>query len=109
MTEILQLKLINKLIVTVVKVTVVTVTAVIVIVVIASKVIVIVVIVVADGAFGHKIHYVTIFMEILNPEGNLNCVTDSKVTANLLNVRILPIGGALSGRVCACSLRSRLV
>ena len=76
---------------TVVIVTVVTVTAVIVIVVIASKVIVIVVIVVADGAFGHKIHYVTIFMEILNPEGNLNCVTDSKVTANLLNVLILPL------------------
>ena len=33
----------------------------------------------------------------------------SKVTAFLLNWWILPIGGASSGRVCACSLRSRLV
>ena len=29
--------------------------------------------------------------------------------AILLNVWILPTGGASSGRVCACSLRSRLV
>ena len=33
----------------------------------------------------------------------------SKVTANLPNGWILPIGGVASGRVFACSLRSRLV
>ena len=43
---------------------------------------------------GHKIDYVTIFSEILNPEGHPNCITGSKVTAYLLNVWILPIGGA---------------
>ena len=64
---------------------------------------------VADGAFSHKIDYVTIFMEILNLEGHPNCITSSKITAILLNGLILPIGGASSGRVWACSLRSRLV
>ena len=64
---------------------------------------------VADGAFSHKIDYVTIFKEILNPEGHPNRITCSKVTANLLNGWILPIGEASSGRVCSCSLRSRLV
>ena len=33
----------------------------------------------------------------------------SKVTGILLNVYILPIDGVASGRVCACSLPSRLV
>ena len=64
---------------------------------------------VEDGAFCHKIDYVTIFKEILNPEGYPNCITGSTVTAILLNGWILPIGGASSGRVCACSLRNRLV
>ena len=63
---------------------------------------------VADGAFSHKIDYVTIFFEILNPEGHPNCITGSKATAILLNWWILPIGGASSGRVCSCSLRSGL-
>ena len=63
----------------------------------------------ADGAFSHKIGYITIFKEIVNPEGHLNRITGSKVTAILLNGWVLPIGGASSGRVCACSLRSRLV
>ena len=45
---------------------------------------------VADGAFNHKMDYVTIFKEILNPEGHPNCITDSKVTAILLNGWILP-------------------
>ena len=63
----------------------------------------------ADGAFSHKIDYVTIFKEILNPKGHPNCIYGSKVTAILLNVWILPIGGASWGRVCSCSLRSRLV
>ena len=40
---------------------------------------------VADGAFSHKIDYVTFFREIINPEGHLNRITDSKVTAILLN------------------------
>ena len=33
-------------------------------------------------------------MEILNLEGNLNCVTGFRVTAILLNGWILPFGGA---------------
>ena len=35
---------------------------------------------VADGAFSHKIDYVTIFKEILNPKGHPNRITGSKVT-----------------------------
>ena len=64
---------------------------------------------VKNGAFSHKINYINIFTEILNPEGHQNCCIGSKVTAILLNGWILPTGGASSGRVCACSLRSRLV
>ena len=41
-----------------------------------------------DGAFSHKIGYVTIFKEILK------CLNSSKVTAILLNGWILPVGGA---------------
>ena len=63
----------------------------------------------ADGAFSHNINYVTIFLEILNPKGHSNCITGSKVKVILLNGWILPIAEASSGRVCACSLRSRLV
>ena len=47
-----------------------------------------------DGAFSHKIDYVTILYEILNLEGHLNCITGSRVTAILLNGWILPIVGA---------------
>ena len=61
---------------------------------------------VADSAFSQ--FSVTIFMAILNLEGHPNCITGSKVTAILLYGLILPFGGASSGRVCACSLRSRL-
>ena len=46
---------------------------------------------------------------MLNFKGNLNCMIGSKVTTVLLEGWILPIGGVASGRVCACSLRSRLV
>jgi hypothetical protein len=60
-------------------------------------------------AFSHKIDHVTIFKAILNPEGHPNPITGSKVTAILLKRLILPIGGASLGRVCVCSLRSRLV
>ena len=64
---------------------------------------------VADGAFSHKIDYLPFFYEILNPKGHPNRITDSKVTVILLNGGFLPIGGASSGRVYACSLHSRLV
>ena len=63
----------------------------------------------ADGAFSHKIDNFTIFKEILNPKGHPNRIAGSKVMAILLNGWILPIGGASTGRVCACSLCSRLV
>ena len=51
-----------------------------------------------DGAFSHKIDYVTIFREILNPEGHTNRITGSKVTAIFLNGLILPIGGVSAGK-----------
>ena len=51
---------------------------------------------VADGAFNHKIDYVTIFKEIPNSKGHPNHITGSKGTAILRNGWILPIGGALS-------------
>ena len=62
-----------------------------------------------DGALSHKIDYVTIFKEILNCAGHPNHITGSKVMAILLNGWILPIGWASLGRVCSCSLHSRLV
>ena len=58
---------------------------------------------------GHKIDYVQFFLEIVNPEGHLNCFIGSKVTSILVNMRILPGGGVASGRVCVFSLHSRLV
>ena len=56
---------------------------------------------VADGAFSHKIDYVTLFIKIL--KGIPNCSTCSEVTAILLNGLILLIVGASSGRFWACS------
>ena len=64
---------------------------------------------VGDGASSHKIDWVRKLFEILNIEGHQHCIIGSKVTAILLNGWVLLIGGAASGRVCACSLRSRLV
>ena len=64
---------------------------------------------VKDGAFSHKIDYGLIAQEILNIKAHLNCLIGSKVTEILMNGGILPIGGVASGRVCACSLRSRLI
>ena len=64
---------------------------------------------VEDGAFSHKIDYVTCIFEILNLEGHSNDITGLRVTAIFLNGWILPIDGVASERVCACSLRSRLV
>jgi hypothetical protein len=49
---------------------------------------------VEDGAFSHKMDYVTIFKEILDLQRHPNCITGSKGTAILLNGWILPIGGA---------------
>ena len=48
---------------------------------------------VEDGAFSHKIDYVTIFWEIFNLEGHPNCITCSRFMAILLNDWIFPIGG----------------
>ena len=47
---------------------------------------------VENGAFSHKIDYVTIVQEILNLKGHPYCITGPKVTAILLNWWILPIG-----------------
>ena len=42
-----------------------------------------------EGAdFSHKVDYMTIFEEMLNLEGNLNCITGSRVTAILLWGRV---------------------
>ena len=63
--------------------------------------------IVADGAFSSKIDYVTIFKEIQNPKEHPNYWFKSY--GDFAGWWILPIGGASSGRVCACRLRSRLV
>ena len=64
---------------------------------------------VGDGAFSHKIDLVRKFLEILNLKGHHNCTIGSKVTVILLNGWFLLMAGVASGRVCACSLRSRLI
>ena len=46
---------------------------------------------------------------VLNPKGHQNRMSGSKVTIVLLKGLILSIGGVALGRVCACSLCSRLV
>ena len=51
---------------------------------------------VEDGAFSHKIDYVTILWENLNPERHPNRITGSQGTTFLLNGWIWPIGGASS-------------
>ena len=64
---------------------------------------------VEDGAFNHKIDYVTILKEILNLKGHPNCITGSKFMTILLNLWILPIGGASAVKGLCQSLRRRLV
>ena len=49
---------------------------------------------VEDGAFSHKIDYITFCKEILNIKEHQNCVTGSRFTLVLLNGWIWPIGGA---------------
>ena len=63
---------------------------------------------IGDGAFNHKIDYITIFREILNSEGHPNGITGSKVLAILLNGWILPVGG-VHREGCARSQQTRLV
>ena len=61
---------------------------------------------VRDGAFSHKIDYIKDILDLLK---HLNCITGSRVSAILLNGWILSIDRVELGRVCDCSLCSRLV
>ena len=57
------------------------------------------------------IKYVNVYFEILNLKGHLNCFIGSKVTAILVNgggFYLVTCGEVALGRVCTCSLRSRL-
>ena len=56
--------------------------------------------IVEDGAFSHKVYYVTIFWEILNLEGHPNRITGSKVTAILVNGWICLLVELQRWRVC---------
>ena len=53
--------------------------------------------------------YVIVIKYFLNPERHQNPISGSKVRVILLKGWILPVGGVASRRVCAFSLRSRLV
>ena len=64
---------------------------------------------VRDSTSSYKIDYVIVIKNFLNPEGHQNPISGLKVTAILLKGWNLPIGVALLGRVCVCSLRRRLV
>ena len=56
-----------------------------------------------------KINYIIVITKILNPEGHKNPISGLKFTTILLKWWIWPIGEVVLGRVCACSLRSKLV
>ena len=62
-----------------------------------------------DSSLSYKIDYVIVMKSFPNPEGHTNCMSGSKDTVILLRKLILHIGGLALGRVCACSLHSRLV
>ena len=62
---------------------------------------------VGDGAFSHKIAYVTILWESLNLKGHPNHIIGSRVTA--LNGWILPIGGASEMEGLQSTVLPRLV
>ena len=64
---------------------------------------------VKNGASNHRTNYIEIFSEILNLEGHQNRYIGLKVKAIFLNGWSLPTGGASSGRVCVCSLCSRVL
>ena len=51
---------------------------------------------VENGAFSHKYDYVTIFKETIHLEGHPTRITDSRVTAILLNGWIKPSFGVLA-------------
>ena len=55
-----------------------------------------------------KKEYVAQVRDILNLKGCGNCILVSKVMVMWLNLCILPIGGVSLGRICACTLLSRL-
>ena len=63
---------------------------------------------VRDSSLSYKIDYFIAMENFLNPQGHQDRISGSIVTAILLKGRILPFGGVASGRVCDCSLRSRL-
>ena len=62
-----------------------------------------------DKCSSYKKDYVIIIKDFLNPEGHQNPFTGVKVTAILLKGGFCLLVELLQGRVCACSLRSRLV
>ena len=64
---------------------------------------------VMNGASSHKIDYITQVEGILNVKGYKNVIIGLKETAIFLIGWNLPIGGVAWGRVCTCSMRSRLV
>ena len=64
---------------------------------------------VRDSSSSYRIDYVIVIKNFLNREGHQNRITGSKVTTILVKGQILPIGGVASGRVCVCSLCSRLI
>ena len=64
---------------------------------------------VRDSTSSYKIDYVKVIKNFLNLEGHKNPISGSKFIAIILKGCIWPNGGASSGSVCACSLRSRLV
>ena len=62
-----------------------------------------------DSSSFYKIDYVIVIKIFLYLEGHQNLISGSKVTVLLLKCGFLPIDGVASGRISACSLRSRLV
>ena len=73
-----------------------------------------------DSTSSYKIDYVIVIKNFVNPKRHQNPISGSKVTAILMKRYIFPIANCLLPiaksigevaleRVCACSLRSRLV
>ena len=61
------------------------------------------------SSLSYKIDYVIVMKSFLKSEGHQNRISASRVTVILLKGLFVHIGGVASGRVCACSLRRRLV
>ena len=64
---------------------------------------------VKNGASSDKTSYIDILPEILNHKRHKNRWIGSKVKTILLNGWILPTGGGVLGRVCACSRGARVL